>query len=68
VARKKENPGARAGAHRADVIKLVGKIDVRDSTANALELQVRRLTRRYAISLSLALVVAELAFSSERRA
>ena len=65
---KYEDPAALAGAHRADVTMLSGKIDVSDSTPSAIDLQVRRVVARYAVSLSLALVIAELAFSSGRQA
>jgi hypothetical protein len=65
---KCENPGALAGAHRADVTMLSGKIDVLDSTPSAMDLQVRSVVARYAVSLSLAVVIAELAFSSGRQA
>lgn len=61
---KKADPGALAGAHRVDVTMLVGTDDI--TSANAFELQVRRLLARYAISLPVALVVAELAFPSRR--
>lgn len=61
-----ENPAARAGAHRAVVTKLVGKNDFDQPTKAVLELQVRRVLDRYAVSFPLAVVVAELAFSSGR--
>lgn len=61
---KKADPGALAGAHRVDVTMLFGTDNI--TSANAIELQVRRLLTRYAISLPVALVVAELAFPSRR--
>ena len=64
---KYENPGALAGARRADVTMLPGRLDVPDSTPSAMDLQVRSVVARYAVSLSLALVIAELAFSTGRR-
>lgn len=60
---KRERPGARAGAHRAEVTMLVGKGDFRTDTPVHLELQVRRLIEKYALSVPLATAVAELAFS-----
>lgn len=66
MAMKKENPGALAGAHRVEVIPLLGKNDHDDCTADLLSLQVRRVLARYAVSASVAVVVAEIAFSSGR--
>jgi hypothetical protein len=63
---KIEDPAALAGARRADVTMLSGKIHVTDSTPSAMDLQVRSVVAQYAVSLSLALVIAELAFSSGR--
>lgn len=63
---KKENPGARASAHRVDVTVLAGKDDFEINTATALDLQVRRLLACYALSVPAAVVIAELAFSSGR--
>ena len=65
---EQENPAAIAVAHRVEVTDLAGKNDFRDSNPTALELQVRRVVGRYTVSLSLALVIAELAFSSGRQA
>jgi hypothetical protein len=45
---------------------LAGTDDTDITSANAIELQVRRLLARYAISLPVALVVAEHAFPSRR--
>ena len=59
---KREDPAARAGANRVEITKPAGKNDFHNTTAAALDLQVRRVLSRYAISLSLALAVAELAF------
>lgn len=64
---KMKNPVALAGAHRVEVTQPAGKSDIPDSTPSALDLQVRRLVARYAVSLSLAMVIAELAFTSGRR-
>lgn len=63
---KKADPGALAGAHRVDVTMLAGTNDADIFSGNARELQVHRLLDRYAISLPVALVVAEHAFSSGR--
>ncbi len=68
MTKKHDSPGALGRARRADVIELVGKIDTEGSRLEALDLQVHRLTRRYAISIALALAIAEHAFSSGRRA
>jgi hypothetical protein len=62
----KENPAALAGAHRADVTMLVGKDDPLTNKANGIDLQVRRLVARYVLSVPLAIVIADLAFSSGR--
>lgn len=64
--RKKENPGARAGAHRVHVTKLVSENDYRIDSGMVLEHQVRRVLNSYAVSFPLAIVIAELAFYSER--
>jgi hypothetical protein len=61
-----QNPGALAGAHRADVTMLAGKDDTCEDTPRPLDLQVRSLLARYAVSLPLAVAVAELAFASGR--
>lgn len=66
MALEKVNPGAIAVAHRVDVTELAGKNDFADSTPSALDLQVRRILRCYAVSESLAVVVAENAFLSGR--
>jgi hypothetical protein len=63
-----ENPGTLAGAHRADITMLAGKSDVLIGTETALDLQVRRLLERYAVSHPVAILIAELAFASGRRA
>jgi hypothetical protein len=62
----KENPGALAGAHRADVTMLVGKDDPEINRTTSIDLQVRRLVARYMLSVPLAIAIAELAFSSGR--
>jgi hypothetical protein len=61
-----DRPAALAGAHRAEVTMLIGKDDFHSDTPVLLDLQVRRLLARYALSLPLATVVAELAFTSGR--
>lgn len=66
--RKQENPAALAGADRAHVTKLPGRIDGSDSTHIACDLQVRRIVARYAVTLPLAMVIAQHAFSSGRQA
>jgi hypothetical protein len=66
MATKKENPGALAGAHRVEVTPLLGKNDHDNCTAGLLSLQVRRVLARYAVSAAVAVVVAEVAFSSGR--
>jgi hypothetical protein len=65
---KCEDPAALAGAHRVDVTMLPGRIDVLDFTPSVIDLQVQSVVARYAVSLSLAYVIAELAFSSGRQA
>jgi hypothetical protein len=66
VGKKKENPGALAGATRATVNMPVSKDDIAEATPSTLDLQVHRLLSRYAISADLALVVAEHAFHAGR--
>jgi hypothetical protein len=65
---KCEDPAALAGAHRADVTMLPGRIDVSGYTPSVIDLQVQSVVARYAVSISLALVIAELAFSPGRQA
>lgn len=62
-----EDPGALAGAHRVDVTMLPGKMNNADSTPSAVDLQVRSVVARYAISMPLAVVVAEMAYSAGRQ-
>lgn len=62
------NPGAVAGAHRADVTLLTGKTDTDIIAPGATELQVRKLMKHYAMSLPLAYAIAELAFRARRSA
>ncbi len=64
---KWEDPAARAGAGRANVTVLPGRMDMSDSTPSAIDLQVRRIATSYVISLSLALVIAEIAFSTGKQ-
>lgn len=63
-----ENPGALAGARRADVTMLGSKNDFDDIIATPAELQVRKLLTRYALSLPVASAVAEIAFGPRRGA
>ena len=65
---KAENPGALAGARRVDITMRVGKDDIDNNIAGTVELQVRKLLTRYALSLPVAAAVAELAFGPRRRA
>ena len=65
---KAENPGALAGAHRVDVTMLAGKDDFDNIIATPVELQVRKLLTRYALSLPVATAVAEMAFGPRRGA
>ncbi len=64
---KWEDPAARAGAGRATVTVLPGRMDTADSTPCAIDLQVRKIATRYSVSLALAIVIAEIAFSSGRQ-
>ena len=63
---KEVSPGALAGATRADVKMPVSKDDIEGSTPTTVDLQLRRLLSRYAISRALARVIAEIAFSGRR--
>ncbi len=63
-----KNPGALAGAHRADVTVPPGNNDIETDTATAIDLQVRRILARYVVSLPVALLIAQNAFSSGRPA
>jgi hypothetical protein len=65
---KCENPAALAGAYRVDVTMLPGKTDAPDYTASVIDLQVRCVVTHCAVSISLAHVIAELAFSPGRQA
>ncbi|MEP9400124.1 hypothetical protein [Mesorhizobium sp. KR2-14] len=64
---KKKDPEALAGADRVDVMMLAGDNDTDTASATVADLQVRLILARYALSLPLALALAELAFSSGRR-
>lgn len=68
MANKRESPVALAGADRADVTMLAGNDDVDLGTGTRRERQARHLLKLYAISLPVALVIAEHAFGSGRRA
>jgi hypothetical protein len=59
-------PAALAGARRAEVTMLIGKDNFHTDTPVLMDLQVRRLLTRYTLSVPLATVVAELAFTSGR--
>ncbi|MEQ1956231.1 hypothetical protein [Mesorhizobium sp. CN2-181] len=59
---KNEDPGALAGAQRVDVTMLAGNDDTTDFSPTTIDLQVRTLLLRYAMSVPMAMVVAELAF------
>ena len=63
---EKENPEALAHAYRANVTMPVSKDDPDINRATGIDLQVRRLVARYMLSVPLAIVIAELAFSSGR--
>ena len=65
---RSENPGALAGAHRVDVTMLASNNDLSNIIATPIELQVRKLLSRYAISLPVASAVAEIAFGSREGA
>ena len=65
---EQDGPGALAGAHRVDVIMLAGKSDVEGNNATSHDLQVRKVLDRYLVSVPLAMVIAEIAFSSGRAA
>lgn len=67
MADKRENPAAQARADRADVTVLAGNDDVDLGTGTRRERQARHLLQRYAISLPVALVIAEHAFDPGRR-
>ncbi|TIS63883.1 hypothetical protein [Mesorhizobium sp.] len=64
--RRKENPAALPGAYRASVTMPVSKDDLDTNRATSMDLQVRRLVARYMLSVPLAIVIAELAFTSRR--
>ena len=64
--RKQQNPAALAGAHRVHVTVLAGNDDFEVGSATALDLQVRHLLKGYALSLPVALAIAEHAFQSGR--
>lgn len=66
MALEKVGPGALAGAAQADVKMPVSKYDIDDPNPSCLDLQLRRILRRYAISAEFALVIAEHAFLAGR--
>lgn len=63
-----DDPGALAGARRVGVIVLEGKNDDPEDKPAATALQVTRLRRRFRLSLPLAMVIADIAFSTGRAA
>lgn len=67
MADKRENPAALSGADRADVTVLAGNDDVDSGTGTRRERQARHLLKFYAVSLPVALVIAEHAFDPGRR-
>jgi hypothetical protein len=62
-----ENPVALAGADRVDVTVLVGNDDVDLGVATLRERQAGHILTLYAISLPVALLIAEHAFDAGRR-
>jgi len=63
----REDPAAHAGAHRVDVTVLAGKDDIELDSGAARERQARHILRLCAVSLPVALVLAEHAFGTGRR-
>lgn len=61
-----ENPGVLPGTRRVDATVLTSKNDGFNNTPALIDLQVRRIIARYAISVSMARLVAEIAFSCGR--
>jgi hypothetical protein len=66
MGKDRENPAALAGAHRVHVTVLAGNDDFLIGSPAALDLQVRHILKGYALSLPVALVIAEHAFQVER--
>ena len=66
MSNNKENPAALAGAHRVHVTLLASNDDFLIGSPTALDLQVRHLLKGYALSLPVALVIAEHAFQAGR--
>jgi hypothetical protein len=62
------NPVALAGADRADVKMLPSNLDIDLTTPTSRERQARYIRRFCSVSLPVALVIAEHAFGSGRRA
>ena len=67
MADRAENPAALAGANRVNVTVLTGNDDVDLGTKTRRERQAGHLLKLYAISLPVALVIAEHAFDPGRR-
>jgi len=63
---EKENPAALAGAHRVHVTLLASNNGFLIGSPTALDLQVRHLLKGYALSLPVALAIAEHAFQAGR--
>lgn len=61
-----EDPGALAGAPREIATKHDCYVEAAINTASPAELQVAKLLQRFALSASLAVIIAELAFASRR--
>lgn len=66
MAVERKDPAALAGAHRVGVFELAGMNDIVQTTPPPLELQVRKVLEVAPVSLSLAAVIAVLAFSTGR--
>jgi hypothetical protein len=62
------DPEALAGADQVEMIELPSINDRADSRSSVFDLQIRRVVARYPVSLSLAMVIAEIAFASGRQA
>lgn len=67
MGRKTENPAALAGAHRVHVTLLASNNDFLIGSPTALDLQVRHLLKGYALSLPVALAIAEHAYATGRQ-
>ena len=63
MAAKTGNPVAWSGAIRANITLPAGNDDLTIDTPLVTDLQVRRILQNYALSIPLAIAIAELAFS-----